>query len=264
MKLKFFLPVAALAVLYSCKNESNEKKEYYESGSLKKKTVYMSPENKADYREYQYYQDEQIKDLNEFENGVRNGRSFSYYKNGGIKTVYYYDKGKLTSVGRFYDEKGRLTDKGLFINDSLVVKEEFYYSDNKMQVNAFSKLSGAFEQAGSLLYDKQGMFGMDHSFYYITSSKDSIQFGDSILVNVNMIARKEKGSNISLTLGKINESLQFPGSTAELKSDSLSISFYYKPEKKGYNLILGKLHYFNPKSSVYNKDFVFYHDFLAY
>jgi hypothetical protein len=105
---------------------------------------------------------------------------------------------------------------------------------------------------------------MDNSFYYIVSSLDSIPAGDSLKVNVNFIAHPQKGSHIALSLGPLNEYLQFLKKDKTFNGDSLSLSFYYTPKNKGYNLILGKLMYIvnSPKEQV--KEFVFYHDFLVY
>ena len=186
--------------------------------------------DKSNYRELAYYKNEQLKELQEYSNGIRNGRSFSYYENGGIKSVFYYDMGKLTSIGRFYNEQGKLTDKGLFINDSMVVKEEFFYDSDLLKVNVFSKNNGNFGEAGSLLYNNKGLFGLDNSFYYIVSSVDSIPLGDSIRVSVDFIAKKTEHSHMSLSLGNLDENLQFVTRGKTYASDSLSVSFFYNPQ----------------------------------
>ncbi len=245
MKIGTLILFTLLLVLNSCKRDNTVKMEYNADGKLYKKTVYVSPGDKSKYREYEYFDNENIKELTEYTKGIRQGRSFSYYENGTIKSVYYYDNGKLNSIGRYYDETGRLTDKGLFINDSLVAKQEYFYNNNLTRVNAFSKNTGEFKEEGSLLYNDKGLFGLDNSFYYITSSVDSIPMGDSIKIDVNFITHKNKNAHIALTLGRLDENLQFTGRYGAPKSDSLSLSFFYKPDRKGYNLILGKLIIYN-------------------
>ncbi|HEX2394217.1 MAG TPA: hypothetical protein VHI78_02665 [Bacteroidales bacterium] len=260
MKFRYFLAMAIIAGIISCNR--SEKIEYNKDGSIKKKTVYTSSD-KSTYREIDYFDGEHIAGLHEFADGIQHGRSFNYYPNGNIKSVFYYNMGHLTSVARYYNQQGKLTDKGLFINDSLVVKEEYFYKDNLLKINVFSKLKD-FNESGSLLYNNLGLLGLDNSYYYIASSVDSIPSGDSIKVDVNFIAHDEKASGMVLTLGPLNENLQFPVKEKTYMSDSMSLSFYYKPRNKGYNLILGKLMYIKYGSRDQVDEFVFYHDFLAY
>ena len=261
MKYKLLLLPLLFLYLYSCNKPENI--QYNKDGSIKKKTVYMTSD-KSDYRELTYYKNEQLKELQEYSDGMRNGRSFSYYENGSIKSVFYYNMGKLTSIGRYYNEQGKLTDKGLFINDSMVVKEEYYYNNDLLKVDVFSKSTGSFGEAGSLLYNNKGMVGLDNSFYYIVSSVDSIPWSDSIRISVDFIAKKTKNSHINLSLGSLDENLQFLTRDKIYTSDSLSVSFLYKPTKVGYNLILGKLRYIEYIPQEQFKEFIFYHDFLAY
>lgn len=261
MNFRYFLAIAIIAGIISCNR--SERIEYYKDGSIKKKTVYTATD-KSTYREIDYFRDKRVAGLHEYANGIQHGRSFNYYPNGSIKSVFYYNMGRLTSVARYYDQQGKLTDKGLFINDSLIVKEEYFYKDDMIKVNVFSKLKGDFNESGSLLYNTKGLFGMDNSYYYIVNSVDSIPSGDSIKIDVNFIARNEKTSRMVLTLGTPDESLQFPNSEQTFMSDSMSLSFYYKPGNIGYNLILGKLIFVKNSTNVQADEFVFYHDFLAY
>ena len=261
MKLRLILLLLPLLVLFACNR--SEKSEYNDDGTLKKKTLYTSPD-KSNYREIEYSDGNTITGLREYTDGIRNGRYFDYYSNGKIKSVFYYDMGRLNSIARFYDSGGNLTDKGLFIQDSMVVKEEFFYRDNMMKMNAFSKNTGQFDQAGELLYNKEGLFAVSNSFYYIVRSADSIPTGDSLRVFVDFISPENQNSHIALSLGSLDEQLQFTSKDKTYMSDSLSLSFYFKPRKTGYNLILGKLLYITDKPKEQVKEFVFYHDFLTY
>jgi antitoxin component YwqK of YwqJK toxin-antitoxin module len=265
MKVKILAVVALLGLLISCKRQENEKIENYPSGKLWRKTVYSSLEQKdKNYRVYEFYEQGSPKSVRDFENGVLQGRSVNYYDNGKAKSMFYFNKGKLDCIARHYNEKSELTDKGLFINDSMVVKEEFFYKGNMLQINVFSKKGENFEQVGKLLYDTKGLFGLDNSFYYISSSLDSIKSGDSLKVNLSFIASHTKNAHLALTLGKLNEQLQFVTKDKIYKSDSLSLAFYYKPTRIGYNLILGKLYYITGAPEETTKELIFYHDFLAY
>jgi hypothetical protein len=237
--------------------------EYNKDGTISKKTLY-STSDKSNYREIDFYDGKRVKGLHEYTDGIPDGRSFSYYPNGEIQSVFYYDMGRLTSIARYYNRNGMITDKGLFINDSLVVKEEYFYKDDLTKVNVFSKLKGDFSESGTLLTNNMGLFGMDNSYYYIVSSQDSIPDGDSIKVNVNFIARNNGPSRMVLTLGTLDENLQFLSKDITYMSDSMAISFYYKPRKDGYNLILGKLMYVDHGNDDKIDEFVFYHDFLVY
>jgi hypothetical protein len=265
MKIKILATIALLIMLISCKKQETEKNEYYPDGKLWRKTVYSSVKDKdKNFHLYEFYENGIIKNLRNYENGIMQGKCLNYYDNGNIRSVFYYDKGKLNSTGRYYNENGKLTDKGLFINDSMVVKEEFIYNGNILQLNVFSKKNENFEQTGYLLYDYNGRFGLDNSFYYITSSLDSVRLGDSLKINLNFITHNTKGARLALSLGELDENLEFVGKDKTYLSDSLALAFYYTPTRIGYNQILGKLLYITgaPKKKV--SEFIFYHDFLAY
>jgi antitoxin component YwqK of YwqJK toxin-antitoxin module len=265
MKIHFWFTCIFLLTMLSCRRSEMGDNTYYPDGKLWKKTIYISPDDKSEYRIYEYDKNGGLISLTEYKDKIPDGRSFSYYSNGEIKSVFYYSIGRLTSVGRYFNDKGMLTDKGLFINDSMVVKEEFFYKDNLQKVNVFSKRKDDFPQVGRLMYNSSNTsFGLDNSFYYIASSVDSIQTDDSIRVDVNFIARRKGNPYITLSLGVLDENLNFTQKDRTLTSDSLYLSFYYKPSHTGYNLILGKLYFIvtTPKEEV--NEFIFYHDFLAY
>ena len=56
MKFKFLLLTVLCVGLYSC--NKTEKTEYNKDGSIKKKTVYITPD-KINYRELEYYKNKQ-------------------------------------------------------------------------------------------------------------------------------------------------------------------------------------------------------------
>jgi hypothetical protein len=265
MKINVGFFLALIIFVGACKNQNNEIKEYAADGTLLKRTVFPDHAAREHYREYLYYPNGEIKTLTEYTNGVRDGRDFAYYDNGTIKTVFYYINGRLNSIGRFYDSRGKITDKGLFINDSLVVKEEFFYKDNLTQVNVFARNGDIFEESGNLLYDAMGRFAAEHSAYYIVSSADSIQLGDSLKITVDLLSRNDKNSSFILVLGEFNEKLEFTAISNDMVSDALSLTFYYKPAKAGYNLLMGKLaHNKEEAAGIDHGAYIFYHDFLVY
>ncbi|MBN2814556.1 MAG: hypothetical protein JXQ80_10800 [Bacteroidales bacterium] len=265
MKTNIGFLLALVIVLGACKSQDNEIIEYAEDGTLLKRTVFTDSGNRDHYREYFYYPNGEIKSLTEYTNGVRDGRDFAYYDDGSIKTVFYYINGKLNSIGRFYDSKGLITDKGLFINDSLVVKEEFFYKDNLTQVNVFARNGDTFEESGNMLYDDRGRFAAEHSAYYFVSSADSIQLGDSLKITVDLLAPSDKSSSFSLVLGEFNEKLEFTAISDDMVSNARALIFYYKPAKTGYNLLTGKLaHNIDKDAGISHGAYIFYHDFLVY
>jgi antitoxin component YwqK of YwqJK toxin-antitoxin module len=260
--MKHFIIAVVVIIMVSC-SRTSEKTEYNTDGTVKKKTIYTSSDKSA-YREVEYYDGKRLKSVHEFVDGILHGRNFNYYPGGGIQSVFYYDMGRLTSIAQYYNPQGKLTDKGLFINDSLVVKEEYYYKDDMTMVNVFSRNDNDFNETGSLLSNNLGLFGMDNSHYYIVSSMDSIPADDSIKVDVIFISRNDKPSSMVLTLGLLNENLQFLSKERTYMSDSMAISFYYKPRNMGYNLILGKILHIKHDIKDQVNEFIFYHDFLAY
>jgi hypothetical protein len=242
MKIKILVAVALLSVLISCKKKELETNEYYPSGKLWRKTVYASEKDMdKNYILYEFYENGSIQSVSNYENSMMQGRSLSFYQNGSMQSVFFYDKGKLNTIGRYFDNSGKLTDKGLFINDSLVVKEEVLYQGNYAQLNAYEKINGEFRQTGSLLYDDKNRLGLDHSNYYLVTSADSIPLKDSLQVQISFITKNRTNSHIALSLGRIDENLEFLTKDKTYIGDSLGLSFYFKPSKAGYNLITGKL-----------------------
>lgn len=266
MKIKFILLLISVSLLISCKKEEKEINEYYPDGKLWKKSVFESSKDKdKNYTLYEFYESGAIRSVTRFENGLRQGRCISFYdRSEAAESVFFYDHDKLSGIGRYYTKDGILTDKGLFINDSLVVKEEFFTNGKYTKLSVFTKKDGTFIQNGKMLYDDQNRVGLDNSEYYLASSADSVRVGDSLEVNVMFFAPGQDRGRIALTLGRFDENLVSLSREKIILSDTLSARFYYKPDRKGYNLITGKLLYVinQPKEKV--SDFVFYHDFLAY
>jgi hypothetical protein len=266
MKIKFVLFLLSVSLLISCKKEEKEINEYYPDGKIWKKSVFESAEDKEkNYTLYEFYESGAIKSVTRFENGLKQGRCISFYERSeAAESVFFYENDKISGIGRYYAKDGMITDKGLFINDSLVVKEEFYTNNKYTRLSVFTKKNGAFTQNGKLLYDDQNRVGLENSEYYLTFSADSVRFGDSLQVRVIFFAPGKDRGHIALTLGRLDENLVSLSRERVILSDSLSTTFYYKPVRKGYNLITGKLLYVidQPKERV--RDFVFYHDFLAY
>jgi len=266
MKIKFAVLLLSVFLLISCKKEEKEINVYYPDGKLWKKSVFMSTADKdKNYTLYEFYQSGAIKLITHFENGLRQGRCVGFYDKSGVaESVFFYENDKLSGIGRYYGKDGMITDKGLFINDSLVVKEEFLTNGKYTRVNVFTKKDGSFIQNGKLLYDDQDRVGLENSEYYMAFSADSVKVGDSLQVMVMFFAPGEDHGHIALSLGQLDENLVSLSRDRTILSDSLSATFYYKPVRKGYNLITGKLLYIinKPKDKV--NDFVFYHDFLAY
>ncbi|MBN1144468.1 MAG: hypothetical protein JXA72_08590 [Bacteroidales bacterium] len=266
MKIKFVLLLLSVSLLISCKKEEKEFNEYYPDGKLWKKSVYESSKDKdKNYTLFEFFESGSIKSVTRFENGMKQGRCISYYdRNEVAESVFFYENDKLSGIGRYYGKDGMITDKGLFINDSLVVKEEFYTNGKYTQLRVFTKKNGAFIQNGKMLYDDQNRVGLDNSEYYLAFSADSVRVDDSLEVRVMFFALGKDDGHIALTLGRFDENLVSLSREKIILSDSLSTTFFYKPSRKGYNLITGKLLYVvdRPKEKV--SDFVFYHDFLAY
>lgn len=266
MKIRFLLLLVSVSMLICCKKEEKEINEYYPDGKLWKKSVFESSEDKdKNYTLYEFYESGAIKSVTRYENGLRQGRSIGFYdRSEAAESVFFYDRDKLTGIGRYYRKDGTLTDKGLFINDSLVVKEEFFTNGKYTNLSVFTKKDGAFIQNGKMLYDDQNRVGLDNSEYYLASSADSVRVGDSLEVNVMFFAPGKNRGHIALTLGRFDENLVSLSREKIILSDSLSAKFFYKPARKGYNLITGKLLYITdlPREKV--SDFIFYHDFLAY
>jgi antitoxin component YwqK of YwqJK toxin-antitoxin module len=70
----------------------------------------------------------------EFVNGKRQGKWLSFYENGEIKNVFFYDKGVLQGEYKLFDNAGKLIESGQFVNDK---KEGEWQLKGGLQVVVF-------------------------------------------------------------------------------------------------------------------------------
>ncbi len=69
-----------------------------------------------------------------FEGGKRQGRWLSFYENGEIKNVLFYNSGVLDGEYKFFDREGKLMESGQFLNGK---KEGEWHLKGGLQVVVF-------------------------------------------------------------------------------------------------------------------------------
>jgi antitoxin component YwqK of YwqJK toxin-antitoxin module len=98
--MKNFYFLVALLLLFSC-NSSSHKNKLSKSDSTAQ-TV------SANHKEVAYYDDGQIKFVQEYFNGIKHGVYKNWYEEGTIRTMGNYCMGFRKGVWSWYSEKGRL------------------------------------------------------------------------------------------------------------------------------------------------------------
>jgi len=100
MKFLYFL---AVLILFSCNNASKNNQEQLKD-SLNTSSLGVKPNHK----EVLYYEDGQIKFVQEYFNGIKHGAYKNWYEDGIIRTLGAYDMGFRKGMWSWYNDKGTI------------------------------------------------------------------------------------------------------------------------------------------------------------
>lgn len=100
--MKYLYLLAVLIFLISCNNENQKKQD------LPNDTLSISNIIKPNHKEILYYDNGQIKLVQEYFNGIKHGTYKNWYKNGTIRTLGFYYMGFRKGTWSWYSEKGKI------------------------------------------------------------------------------------------------------------------------------------------------------------
>lgn len=101
-----FSGIIFLSIFFSCKNEPQEKIQYYGTGAISKKTQMLN--NKKEGEMIDYYADGKIKSVRLFKDDFQTGKSTFFYPEGSVEEVQYFEKDKQTGGDTSFYENGKI------------------------------------------------------------------------------------------------------------------------------------------------------------
>lgn len=209
--LKVFLVGASyflLVSLYSCNDNSGYKKRitYYPSGKIRY-TEYLNPVGKRDSIFQEYYDSIKVVHFStRYRNGIKNGKSFSFFKNGKIESersfindslegesLFYYSSGLLKLrinfrnnhengyLTEYYESSGAIEAKELYVNDTIISHAYLYYPNGSCKKYTCYSLNGNLGHV--TIYNENGSIRKDTGAIIINYSV----FPNPLNLNVDSI-----------------------------------------------------------------------------
>lgn len=102
LAMKALMFFSVLLLLISCKSEQDDEKV------INLDSVQTSEELRPNYKHVNYYNNRQIKFVQEYYNDIKHGIYKNWYENGSIRTMGLYHFGFRKGIWNWYNEKGKL------------------------------------------------------------------------------------------------------------------------------------------------------------
>ena len=155
MKNPFLTFLCCLPILISC---TNEQKEYYDNG--------------------------QLKEVYQLNNGKKKGKYIEYYRSGKTHTIHHYDYGIKVDSSTYFKEDGSIEAKDFYVNNQI---KRTYFNQQE-----FAKIEGNADSLDRFygiwkFYNKDGWVEREREFFiingktYLNQEKLLDKNGDVIL-----------------------------------------------------------------------------------
>ena len=160
-----------------------------------------------------YYESGEIKSKATWENDVRNGEHYVYYKNGKINQINHFKLGIRCCLSKFYDSLGNLIEIQYLDNKGRVVDYEKYKSEGKRNLS------------------------IEESKPIIISDDDTIDFDAYYIAKIRLGNRRY--DSIKVILGKPETNDDFFKQAGLPRADSITSLLRMKGKKEGVNKVEG-------------------------
>ena len=270
LKTCFFLILVTI-ILLSC-NSNNDSYEYYPNGMLKTKYSYIQ-NSLYDYTVTSYDTAGNINEVCNYKDNEIEGKLYSYQTSNGNKTnlkyINSYKKGVRHGISIYPDNKSSFPrGETLDINGKMILLRRLGHSiDSDIVTSVITNFKyinrDSLIMNGELCYSKEQIPIEDASEYYISNSKDTIEEGSSIMINIDFINKDDW--YLELEIGELDSNLNFVSDVSAFKGEN-SISYEYYNHEKGWNLITGFLYakkIIHKDSLPINKKYIYYHEYYA-
>jgi antitoxin component YwqK of YwqJK toxin-antitoxin module len=104
MKKLLFISAVVSVLFTSCGSDKVKTGEGDGADSIQAQAMTVQPND----RMVQFYENGQMKYMQQFLNGIKHGEYKDWYKNGQIRTLGFYEMGMRSGLWKWYDEKGEV------------------------------------------------------------------------------------------------------------------------------------------------------------
>lgn len=264
-------------ILPSCKNEKHRiEYVYYEDGSLYQLKRYYDYIDSTKYHLIEFFQNGDTSLIGTYYMGKPDGIVKVYKQGNKISIKRRYVMGVAHGVSYEYKEQsGNIDTEALYINGKMVLFGKYFESFDTLQSIAFyypyfSRTDTIFDFFGSLAWDKNGKIVQKMMTYFHIDAPKKLRYGETCNVNITFQIGMHEGSYFDLTLGELDEHLNFSDSTQLkfFKSDGKFLRFATTNYKEGVNLLLGKIRLYDRSGEQTTliedpsiNEYIFYHQF---
>lgn len=258
MRILNLILLIVVLLFSNCKHSNNIRYKYYDTGEVKEKIV-PDGEELGKFQVFlyskkgnllkelnsrngvyhgvcrDYFDNGNVKAKANFFNGLKNGKFYTFYDNGNIKFSRTFLNDTANGVTTAYFEDGTVDEEFLYIAGESIVYKMSYTSIDSLYINIQNferNEKNDFYKNGHLISNTlNNLLEKEMSLYYIIrSEKDTIKINESLDLELEVVNKHTWKTRFVSKDGKI-----------ECTGDNNIIRFKVVPEKKGYNLFLGKL-----------------------
>ncbi len=261
-KIIFFF-IIVTQFLNCCYQKDNIKYKFYESGELKEKIIYNQKNDSLNFTAYLYYKNGKIHYITTFKNGKRNGKYYSFFENGNVKEEYNFLKGELHGVIRRYTNIGKLQEESLYLYGNHILIKKFS-ENHKLKLNrsiCYLINKGTKQEVGMIITDTNNVVKENLSFFYKVYGQDTININEKNEFSIKFFNKRDD-FEFEVRIGEMNKDFTFKDTTLIKKISTMSneIKYSFIPDKKGYNLLLGKI---NLRKDTVNLEFPLYKEYYV-
>lgn len=224
----------------SCKNEKNERMEYFPNGAIKTRIQYVN--NFREGTSVEYYENGQIKVIHNWENDTLQGETHVYNEQGSLIETVHFEKGVLNGDFCNFFRNANIRMKGKYNEGIMHGKVIQYFENDSGRVKAiihYLNYRGNQKEYGSVWYDSLGNIVNDIRRIEVKAKKDTITMNENLEVEIEL--KQPHFDSTQFIIGDYNNKFFI---TDSAKFDTLNASnhksiLFMKPLKKGDNFIRG-------------------------
>lgn len=205
LKIKIFIVVTTVNVLYSCNNNKEVRYEYYNSTEkiIKSEGEYL--DGVLDGRLTYYFENGEKQEMSEWVRGVRNGLTIAYFPKGKVANEYSYVMGRLTEIKIYYESGGLKYVARVLNNNILYDSKNYDVSGNLLEMTPEFKVNldtlllgdtlriiGSLSNVRNLKYKKGTMIigsGFANSERGFLKDTLGISFSDSNFYSLSVVPK---------------------------------------------------------------------------
>ena len=166
---------------------------FYDNGCLKSEVMFL---NDKMYGELKLYDEKgKIKLIENYENGIKNGKEVFYYENGQVKSQGNYQNGKKNGLFQSYSPKGELISETIY-QDGTVIENKVYKEFSLSKATPKKRMMGFYKFLLAVLIISCLLF----LYYGMIQKSDVLEFNDSQSSLVNQVNYSLKNKELQVKL----------------------------------------------------------------